>query len=384
MGKIFVKTGNLNNKGDMLMLLAIAQRYGEKHEIVVLPSSCCKDMVQKIGILFCRPHFTSSRKSPAALFKNLLKSLLNAAPDILLRRFGYVSPRNISLVLDASGFAYGDCWGSHKITTAISMYSSFKGVSVVFMPQSYGPFNSPLLKSCMKDLLCGSPMIYARDRSSYNHIAPLAPSSADVVCSPDFTFDVSQKRPWSTYHYDHYVVFMPSHRVAEKIGEEKVYSFYKNSFDAAKKSNYDIIFVAHDTKHDYDLSESLRLFLGIETPTVALNDVREIRWVISNSALVVGSRFHGLVNALSQGVPAIGLGWTHKFDCLFEDYGIGEFVVKDEDDFMMLSRMVHNLLDSKNTGTREAVLSTIRKNREVLRDRSNTMWKRLDDIVGTA
>lgn len=382
MAKIFVKTGNLNNKGDMLMLLAITQRYGGENEIAVLPSSCNKDIAEKLGVLFCRPYFTNANKNPVAQLKNLVRNFLNMPPDFVLRWFGYVSRHDINLVLDVSGFAYGECWGPGKINNAVKMYSSFKGAGVVFMPQSYGPFETPLLKNCMMDLVRSSPMICARDSSSYKNIAPLVPGSSNVYCFPDFTFDVERKQPETLSLQKKFVVFMPSHRVADNIGHEVFRSFYKNAFKAAAKCHYEVIVLAHDIKYDFDIAESLRRVLGIEKATVALDDVREIRWVVSQSSLVVGSRFHGLINALSQCVPAIGLGWTHKFDCLFEDYGVEEFLAKEEPDILRVSQMVYELLNVEGKGKREAVLSTLRKNREVLKSRVDLIWKQHDDIVG--
>lgn len=384
MASIFLKTGNLNNKGDMLMLLAILQRYGDKHQISVLPSSCSKSTAENLGLLFCRPYLTSSKKTPLALFKNLVMGFLIILPDIILKRLGYVSPRNISLVLDASGYAYGEVWGPKKVINSVKMYSCFKGAHVVFMPQSYGPFESQALQGRVRDLIHNSPMVCARDRSSYNHIASLVSGSPNVYCSPDFTFDVAKKEPAALSLPEKYVVFIPSHRVAESIGHEAFWCFYRNAFKAATKCHYKVVVLAHDVKHDFDLGEKLRKSLGMEKATVALDDVREIRWVISKSSLVVGSRFHGLVSALSQCVPAVGLGWTHKFDCLFEDYGIGEFLVKDEIGLAGVPDMVRRLLDVEGKGERKAFLAAVRNNRKVLRDRANFMWERLDDIVDKA
>lgn len=382
MAKIFVKTGNFNNKGDMLMLLAVVQKYGDQHEVSVLPSACRKDIAKQLDIFFCWPYFKSSKKTPMVLFKSIVKLFLNVLPDVVLKRFGYVSRRNISLVLDVSGFAYSECWSLEKISTAVKMYASFKRADVVFMPQSYGPFYSPLVKKCMRDLVRGSPMICARDSSSYKHVAPLVSDSSNVYCFPDFTFDVEGKQPEALSLPKNYVVFLPSHRVADNIGHELFWLFYKNAFEAAIKCQHEVVILPHDIKHDFDVAERLRVLLGIERATVALDNVREIRWVVSESSLVVGSRFHGLVNALSQCVPAIGLGWTHKFDCLFEDYGVKEFLAKEQPDIIRVSQMVYDLLDVEGKGRREGVLASVRKNREVLRRRADLMWKQLDNIVG--
>ena len=46
--------------------------------------------------------------------------------------------------------------------------------------------------------------------------------------------------------------------------------------------------------------------------------------VVSNLDMLIGSRFHSLVLALSAEVPSFALGWSHKYKELMSDFGLPE------------------------------------------------------------
>ncbi len=43
--------------------------------------------------------------------------------------------------------------------------------------------------------------------------------------------------------------------------------------------------------------------------------------------MLIASRFHSLVFALSEGVPVLALGWSHKYQELLRPFGLENFVV---------------------------------------------------------
>jgi polysaccharide pyruvyl transferase WcaK-like protein len=56
-------------------------------------------------------------------------------------------------------------------------------------------------------------------------------------------------------------------------------------------------------------------------------DCHEIKGVIGLCCFFVGSRMHACIAALSQGVPAVGIAYSRKFQGVFETLGMGKWVV---------------------------------------------------------
>jgi polysaccharide pyruvyl transferase WcaK-like protein len=60
---------------------------------------------------------------------------------------------------------------------------------------------------------------------------------------------------------------------------------------------------------------------------IAPDHLDDLRSVVSRAGLLVGSRMHACLNAISLGVPAIALAYSDKFAPLFEDLGYDDGVI---------------------------------------------------------
>jgi colanic acid/amylovoran biosynthesis protein len=93
---------------------------------------------------------------------------------------------------------------------------------------------------------------------------------------------------------------------------------------------------------------------------------------------VVGSRYHALVSTLSQGVPAIGTSWSHKYDALFAEYAHSPYLVAPEGDPTERRLRFEEVLSDKGRdelGDRLARIAA-RKAGEV-----EAMWRRVDALT---
>jgi colanic acid/amylovoran biosynthesis protein len=55
-------------------------------------------------------------------------------------------------------------------------------------------------------------------------------------------------------------------------------------------------------------------------------DTLDTKAILAAASALVSSRFHGLVSALSAGVPSLACGWSHKYAELMADYGAGKHI----------------------------------------------------------
>jgi colanic acid/amylovoran biosynthesis protein len=104
-----------------------------------------------------------------------LTALIGKLPGALQRlfnRYGMVTERQVDLVLEASGFAYGDQWPLRFLQNTAKEVVRFAnaGKPFVFMPQAFGPFNSAESKAAMRDIINHARLIFVRDPVSLQHL----------------------------------------------------------------------------------------------------------------------------------------------------------------------------------------------------------------------
>ncbi len=238
---------------------------------------------------------------------------------------GLLSPSAVGALLDASGFAYGDALDEWPAQRSARLYQSFteSGKPVILLPQAFGPFRRPNVAAATRAALEMAAMIIARDPDSLGHLRSLNLHSPEVRMAPDFT-NLLQPRPDT--QWNGVVALIPDMRMIDmgaSLDEAKYVAFLKACALAAADAGYRVGVVAHEPG-DRRLGRRVADDLDTEVLECRDTDPLATKALIGGCALVVSSRYHGLVNAMSQGVPAIGTGWSHKYSYLFDDYGCRE------------------------------------------------------------
>lgn len=245
----------------------------------------------------------------------------------LMRRFGIVTEADIDIILDASGFAYGDQWTSVALRQLSSEVSRFarKQKPYVFLPQALGPFTRPQDRQRLQASLPKAALIMAREKSSYDHVSGLGVPSNVLKQYPDFTNLVSASAPgYFSYPKPVFLVIpnskMVSHKNPNADWKKGYMKVLHDAVEVGLSLDFSVVVLNHEGQSDQLVCEALQSKASSEIDLVNEDDALCVKGIIGASRLVLSSRFHGCVSALSQGVACLGSSWSYKYERLFEEY----------------------------------------------------------------
>jgi len=131
---IELKGVQFENKGAELMLLAILQRLKPEFpqgKFVLEPREGDYEKRAALGL------YQKFEGKPGS--GRLVEPLFGLIPERYRKRYGIVRNREVSVVLDASGFAYSDQWGLEKTRDAARAAREWKkqDTTLVLLPQVF-------------------------------------------------------------------------------------------------------------------------------------------------------------------------------------------------------------------------------------------------------
>lgn len=229
--------------------------------------------------------------------------------------------RRPDLVLDASGFGLSDQWGALKAgrhATNVTYWAQ-RGVPTVYLPQAFGPFNKPDVAEAAKAALSGSALVFARDSTSSAFLDDLGVAHQRA---PDFTCGLSVE-PDDRFAGRDLVV--PNVRMLEQVDG----ATYRERMTELLRDLADPVVMVHEDGADRVLAEELVVASGRDLDIVVATDPLQAKAWIQGAGGVIASRYHALVAALDAGIPAVGTGWSHKYEALFEEFEAPDLLIRD-------------------------------------------------------
>ncbi|MDF1507837.1 polysaccharide pyruvyl transferase family protein [Robertmurraya sp. DFI.2.37] len=343
--KVIELTGvNFVNKGAELMLHAIIQQFSDANTYKLVSDFTMgtfeqrsqlglhqKFRVNPLGYQFSdegKRTAINNMKKDQEIFERFFHSQFSEG-------LGLVAPNEIDVILDASGFRYSSQWGDHKTHLGAFLYEQWnkEGKKIFLLPQAFGPFETDEIKQSFLKIVESASLICPRDEISYNNIMEICPDNLQnkVRKFPDFTCLVNGKIPTTNGKSDQ-VCLIPNFRMIDKTNSETA-SWYMNLLinivQFLKVNNIEFFVLIHETGKDNLIYEEICKQIGFDIPLLREGDPLYIKGIISKSSAVIGSRYHGLISALTSNIPCIGIGWSHKYDELFNDFYNNDYLIKN-------------------------------------------------------
>ncbi len=375
---IEIRRAGFTNKGAELMLRAAIEQIRERlpaSDIVMIPDSsdsycrrgslCIKQKVwlQRLGVRW--------------------GDLAAIVPHRTRRRYGLFMDSEIDVVFDAAGFAYGDQWPVKSLAEAARSSARWKrhGTKLILLPQALGPFSDNTRRRLARKLFSNAHLVFPRETTSYEHVVALVGEQPNVRLAPDFTNLIAGTLPDSFDQESNRLCVVPNSRMLDKTGDSvsrRYVDLMATIVDYLNVRAAKPFLLVHEGADDLQLANQINERLDQPVNVIVEQDALSIKGIIGQSDAAVSSRFHGIVGALSQGVPALGTSWSHKYEMLFKDYGFHEGII---DTAMSRNALLTGLDRITEASKREKIRDTIARYASEYKNRAREMWDQVFSAI---
>jgi polysaccharide pyruvyl transferase WcaK-like protein len=387
---IEVYGANFMNKGAELMLLTTKRELSARMPGAQVAMHAPYDKSGRRASIGVKSILTGRGRlpwwaEPAAKGRELAKGILPGTYRAVLTRSDWVDDSMLDALVDVSGFAFSDQWGpglARRFARLAECYFR-RGKPVVLLPQAMGPFTDPEVRSAFRRITAHADLVYARDRLSFGYALKVTEFPERLRQAADITLFDGAAATSSTPEQGDVCWLIPNSRMLD-LGADEWREHYVESLELAGRrmleSGADVRVLVHSREAaDVALGERLIAAMpGVWPAVVQEDDPRQVKRLLGLSRAVVGSRYHGLVGAFAQGVPSIGLGWSHKYTGLYDDFGMDRFCferppAKDE-----LVARVDEILDPVS---RRSLAMGILSSLDALNDANGRTWESVCEVL---
>ncbi len=366
-----IRNTPITNQGAQLMLRAIVQQLGSAHTFCASYRNATDETCRELG--FRALAWVQFFGQGADLAGNVKGAFTRLAPGS-----NVCTPSQIDGVLDASGFAYGDQWGATKSRISASYYRRLKqrGGKVILLPQALGPFEDPGVADAFAGIVESADVVFARDTTSFDAAVKVCGALDKIRCAPDFSVLIEGRAASYEPVVDGAAIVPNAKMIQMDAANRRAYlellRHVATSVQAAGLTPFALVHERDDVGLAKELQETHPMRIIEESNPLT------VKWLLSQARFVMSSRFHGLVNSLSSGVPSIATGWSHKYDHLLADYGCPECLLSPDAEATEVEALITRIL----TQEYDARVATLRAAAERQRQLSVAMWTQVEALLG--
>jgi colanic acid/amylovoran biosynthesis protein len=198
------------NKGAELMLHSIVQKiqatFNDNHKIAVAPWVMSYKKRSLLGLY-------------QILYMKFRKDFpINIFPEKWLNWYGVIQKKNVNVILDSSGFTYGNQWGVGPTDYMYKLLQQYKkyGSKIIMLPQAFGPFSGKICDIFSK-VISIADLVYIRDQISYDNVISVCGKHDKIKIAPDFTSLTAGIVPNYFNDTDFQCCIIPNARMIDKV-----------------------------------------------------------------------------------------------------------------------------------------------------------------------
>ncbi|HEY3487886.1 MAG TPA: polysaccharide pyruvyl transferase family protein, partial [Gammaproteobacteria bacterium] len=201
-----------------------------------------------------------------------------------------------------------------------------------------------------------------------------------IRIAADFTNLVEGKVPTDFDPAKQRICIVPNQRMLDKTGKAESEAYLPFMINCTKyllERGAKPFILLHEGAEDVVLAQRIAKAAG-NIPILQEDDSLKIKGILGLCQGMLGSRFHGLVGALSQGVPALATGWSYKYQMLFEDYGFNEGLLDARAEMDEVKRKLNLIIDPVS---RAGIKKTILERSAALKRSTENMWCQIFNVI---
>lgn len=291
----------------------------------------------------CVPFVSGKRLVVSALMRFLLRLRLGP-PEIQAVLDEY---QTADVVIDLWGIAFADSLGSNSFRSRLSsgfhlLVGRLAGKKVVKYTAAYGPFETKWNHFFAKLYLnhCVD-LILARDQTSRDHLLSLSIKTPLHVC-PDTAFLLEPEESTDSWRLVKLREQQPviglsvSHQAMNRYGQgaSEYVSLTAEFADLVigKLDGHMVLIPNELSNEDNDDGRIAQAIYEHITQRAAVTLVgrewsaQQLKGIIQQCDVMIATRYHTLVAALSLGIPSLAIGWHHKYHGLLSLVGQERYI----------------------------------------------------------
>ncbi|MFC7218042.1 glycosyltransferase [Streptomyces polyrhachis] len=216
------------------------------------------------------------------------------------------------------------------------------GVPVVFAPQSFGPFPARVQRLLVRRVLGRAAAVLAREDVSVAQLRGCGLPAERIQRAVDsgFAFEPPVTSDWRArlgLAADVPLVGVTARRWLAPAAQERYERAVAATIDDLQARGARVVLipqVSTDYMDDDDRIVERRIADHCASGPLRLDervDYRDLKGLYHQCRMLIGTRFHSVIFALTSGVPCVAIEYEHKTRGIMADLGLGEWVIPIED-----------------------------------------------------